>query len=356
MRVSTIFALAALGVTSALWLPARQKPSAPEAAGSGCPTAQRVKLQADASIRLLPEDRPDVAFRFAGGPRAGALAAQIRQSGEWCVVTLRTSAGHPAGELSVVVPRRIRQCVVESRGGSVVAKYLSSDVQASTLAGNIEMDGIEGSVEARTGGGSMTFGSVSGNLRALTGGGMVRVQRVNGDGVIESAGGEIVVDENYGRLRLSTDGGNIRVGRAARSVVASSSGGAIQIGSADGVDCDSGAGGIRLTDVSGRVRAATLAGHVVVSYSDSRPAGPSFISTAGGDITVFLPSKLAVTVKALSEAPGRPGRVVSEFSELRGGPDAVTGKRAKAVQGKLNGGGPELNLTATGVISLRRLK
>jgi hypothetical protein len=82
----------------------------------------------------------------------------------------------------------------------------------------------------------------------------------------------------------------------------------------------------------------------------------SMLSTGAGDITVFLPSDIAVTIQALNES-GRAGRIVSEFAEIpvrhaREQTDAMV-----VAEGQLNGGGPTLKLTSTdGTIYLRRVR
>ena len=78
------------------------------------------------------------------------------------------------------------------------------------------------------------------------------------------------------------------------------------------------------------------------------PLQDSILSTGAGDITVYIPSNLALTMKALNEN-GPAGRIISEFSEImvrqrgRGGPAGTC-----LAEGALNGGGPVLRLTSTG--------
>lgn len=81
----------------------------------------------------------------------------------------------------------------------------------------------------------------------------------------------------------------------------------------------------------------------------------SVLAAARGDIIVYLPSNLAVTVRARTEAAeGVWGRIISEFDEVQGHRDR---RRFVRAEGRLNGGGPVLELAVTGGnIHLRRLK
>ena len=80
----------------------------------------------------------------------------------------------------------------------------------------------------------------------------------------------------------------------------------------------------------------------------------SVLRTAVGDVTVFIPSNVAVTVRAQNESGNRATRIVSDFPEIRLQP-AVMG--IAVAEGALNGGGPILNVsTSNGAIYLRRQK
>jgi hypothetical protein len=83
----------------------------------------------------------------------------------------------------------------------------------------------------------------------------------------------------------------------------------------------------------------------------------SYISTGSGDITILIPSNLAVTVRAQNHSMGRVGRIVSEFPEVRvqSASTSVPGRMVAA--GAINGGGPLLTIAASdGTIFLRRQK
>lgn len=342
-----------------------------EAQQSGvvCAQANRVKIVAPGRLKVVSANRLDVSYHWTA---SGNARLQAVQRDGWCLLTTTARRVPASAELTVTLPRRIRYSWLESLSGSVTARYLGGDVEAVTPAGAVEMDEIGGNVMARTGGGAMSFGVVNGSLRCLSGGGSIKVARLGREGVLETAGGEIVVTEAAGWLRLSTSG-NIRVERAAQDVFAHSSegvievgesggmvtaetsSGGIQVGKARGVRGESGGGSIQLKRVAGSVRATTASGSLFVGLDGSQRLENSFLGTGRGDITVFVPSNLAVTVKAMNEAAGTTGGVLSEFQEIKLLPAQAGRSGLSLAQGSLNGGGPALMLSASGgTISIRR--
>jgi hypothetical protein len=76
-----------------------------------------------------------------------------------------------------------------------------------------------------------------------------------------------------------------------------------------------------------------------------------------GDITVLIPSNLALSVLARNDSGANP-RIVSDFSELRVKPlIARPAYQGVTYQGSINGGGPLLSLsTASGIIWVKKSK
>lgn len=353
--------------------------------GTACRQASKFKVVTQGRLTVLSDDRTDVRYKWicrtAGNSKPEAErrmnAARIRtqqQSGVCTIVATAPEGPTVTSDLVITIPRSLRKVYMESRNGSLSGKYLKGEVEAVTAAGNVDMDDIDGDVIARTGGGCLTFTTVTGSIRGLSGGGCIKVGKVGGEAVLETAGGEISVEEAGKWLRLST-AGNIHVGRAAESVFAHTSaglidieqsggvvtaetgGGTIQIGSAKGVRCESAGGTIRLKSVSGALRAATASGNIYATLAPGLMIENSFLATSRGDITVSVPSKMPVTVKALNESSSWLGRVVSDFPEIRIQPTQAGRGRTVLAQGSLNGGGPVLMLSATsGAIFLRRMK
>ncbi len=275
-------------------------------------------------------------------------------------------------ELEIRAPSKLGQVLVLTQGGNVEIYDIDGSVQAQSGGGLIQMDRIGGDAVARTGGGEIRLGRIGGGVRCLSGGGAIYADHCGAESWFETAGGEIVVRETGGPVHASTAGGSIRVDRAASTVSAHSaagrievghaggvvtadnSGGSIQVGAAAGVRCESSGGTIRLRGTSGALRAVTDVGSILAELMSGMPIQNSIFSTGAGDITVFIPSNLAVTVRAQSES-GRTGRIVSEFPEIPVRIVNLTKPVVAMAEGILNGGGPVLQISAaTGTIYLRR--
>jgi hypothetical protein len=98
-----------------------------------------------------------------------------------------------------------------------------------------------------------------------------------------------------------------------------------------------------------------VAGNILAELLAGTRIQDSSLVAGAGDITVLIPSKLAVTVVATNEFGGAMRIVAPEFPEIRVNPAALIRPPAPA-QGAINGGGPVLRLNSGGVIYLRRIK
>jgi hypothetical protein len=163
-----------------------------------------------------------------------------------------------------------------------------------------------------------------------------------------TGGGSIRVNRAAAGVMAQTAGGTIQIWDAGGPVTAETSGGAIAVGSARGVRCESAAGSITLQKVQGALRASTAMGSVYAEVVRGARLEDSFLTSGRGDVTVFLPSNLAVTIRAENESGGN-SRIVSDFPDIR--------IRQALAEGALNGGGPLLRVaTSGGTIYLRRQK
>lgn len=291
--------------------------------------------------------------------------------------------------LELTVPRQLQQTAVQTRWGDVDVTELDGSVFVESGGGTVRLDAIGHDAIARTGGGEMRLGRIGGSMNCATGGGTIRVDTIGGNAEFSTGGGEIWVREVRGALRASTAGGSIHIERAGGQVVANTggglievahaggavaattSGGSIEVGGGKNVQCESGAGTIRLKASSGALRAATSHGMILAEISAGAMLSNSILAASRGDIIVYLPSNLAVTVRARIEpavdgransrgnsSEGAPAetadRIVSEFGEIQAYRDRG---RAITAQGRLNGGGAVLELAVSGgSIYLRRLK
>jgi hypothetical protein len=277
-------------------------------------------------------------------------------------------------DLTVTGPRALRDVFVETHGGNVQASDWDGGLEARSAGGRIAVDNIRGHGELRTAGGDIQAGMVGGSLRCVSGGGAIRVDNAGSQAWLETAGGEIVLHQAAGPVHAATGGGNIRVDRAASTVfartaggliqvgqaegavTAETSGGAIQVDAANGVHCESAGGAIRLRNVTGALHVSANSGNILAQLIAGHPFADSLLSTNAGDITVFIPSNIALTIQATNETGGA-GRIISEFTQVPVKPGVQSGSGTVVAEGALNGGGPVLRVNVIGgTIYLRREK
>jgi DUF4097 and DUF4098 domain-containing protein YvlB len=277
-------------------------------------------------------------------------------------------------QISVTLPRNTSMLKIETRGGHVNVNNVAGKVDTATLGGNIHLSGVGGPTLARTSGGGIDVGEAGGELRLETAGGNISVGSATGKvlartaggtvkvgsaptAVLETAGGNILVDKCSGELKASTAGGNLNIGQVEGPATLETSGGSIRLGSAKGVVKATTSGGeIHLNHLAYGAIARTAAGPITTEFvAQKGNFTDSVLETSGGDVVVYLPADLAVTIKATIEnASGHTIR--SDFSEIKinreggdYGPGEVFG------QGAINGGGPLLKISTTaGNIELHR--
>ncbi len=237
---------------------------------------------------------------------------------------LQVAYGPFATNLEITVPRGLESLSVETLGGDVDVSDLSGAVVAEASGGKINVGHIGGNIDVRAAGGAIVLGVIGGNARCLSGGGAISAMEIHGDSLLETGGGDIHLRKAGGAVRASTAGGRIEVVEAKGTVQAHTFGGSIEIGSAKGVHCES---------ASGSIVAQFLPGIL-----------DSFLSTGSGDITVWIPSNLRVSIRAQNEGSGNVGTVISEFPGLRVMPAGA----AVMADLLINGGGPIVQLAGNG--------
>lgn len=344
--------------------------------------AGSIRIVTTGKVHAQGEARRDILYQFKQRVRARNYdeairlfsGATVQVTGQSQLQVLQFRGGSPAVTSEVVlrVPKHLPDVHLEVDDGMVSALDLDGFVTATAKSGPIVLDRIAKSVIASTGGGEMRLGRIGGRIRCTSGGGGIFIDTAGAESTLQTAGGEVVIREALGPVSISSGGGNVQVERAASVVTAHTNGGlveigralgvvqaqtlggAIEVGAANGADCHSAAGAIRLRDVTGPVRASALMGSILAGLG-GRNFSDSFLDAKSGDITVWIPSTLAVTVQAESDAAGRVGKILSDFPEI-GARSAIWafGSPVRA-GGTINGGGPLLRLSATGgVIYLKR--
>jgi DUF4097 and DUF4098 domain-containing protein YvlB len=289
----------------------------------------------------------------------------LASQGEWQVLT---APGGPVISTVTVKAPRLRSVEVSTSDGPVEASGVDGPLIVDTGAGELSIDRIRGDCKLVTGGGDIHVGQAGGSLHCSTGAGKIVVGTVRGEAVMETVGGDIVANNIGGAVRAQTGGGGVHILKAGGAVTAGTGGGQIivdkangtvmarnmagpvQVGAATGVQCESGSGGIRVSNITGAMRVSTSLGNIVASLLAGTLAD-SFLATGNGDITVLIPSNVGVTVRAQNEMADSMRRIVSEFPGIQ---PRRQGRKLFA-EGPANGGGPLLQISATaGTIFIKR--
>jgi DUF4097 and DUF4098 domain-containing protein YvlB len=300
------------------------------------------------------------------------INAYVRGGIAWLVA----ECGSPhrfSGEYVISVPRDMESVKVETEGGAVSVTGITGRVETETGGGKIKLEDIGGAVHAetggdsievnliggdlnvQTGGGKLYLGSVKGLINASTGGGEVVLLSGSRGAVLESGAGNIQVKQCAGKLKVSTGGGNIEIGDVGGSVDMETGGGSIRLGSAKGlVRAETGSGRIELNGISA-VHAETGSGGILARFiALNGERADSVLETAVGDIVVYLPANLNVTVRAAIEAANG-HKIYSDFSEIPVRVEDSQWPQTITTEGSLNGGGPMLKVqTTAGNIWFRR--
>ena len=342
--------------------------------GSGALAQPRVQVRTHGDVAV----RANAPARYSYTLKLRVLAANERQARErlanvhvstgprgdlFLLTASPVNAGaNSSSELRLELPRTVKELSVGTSGGGVEVLDLGGTLRAETGGGGVHCDRIGGSVMVASGGGGISLGSIDGMVHCITGGGGISANLIRGEAVFETGGGDIVVQEVDGLVRASTRGGGIKIARAGSAVVASTAGGPIQVERAAGevtakssagriqvnqarsVECESAGGGIQLRNISGSLRASTAVGSISAALLANQPFNDSFLSTGSGDITVFIPSKLPITIRAENESSDSLRRIICDFPAI---PVRLVGT-AVVAEGPLNGGGPLLRIKGTG--------
>jgi DUF4097 and DUF4098 domain-containing protein YvlB len=304
------------------------------------------------------------------------ISAYVRGDTAWIVGDWQGRRPHKfSGEFTINVPREMGWIKLETEGGNVDAVGISGRVDAQSGGGSMHLDDIGGGVNVETGGGSIDIGTISGDIGLHTGGGSIEVHHGNGKIVAETGGGSVEIQSGSQTANIETGGGSIEVRQCTGKVKASTGGGSIDLGDIGGpAEIDTGGGSIHLTSAKGHVsaqtggggielygvpsvRAETGAGGIIVKLVNTgAERRDSVLETSAGDITVYIASDVAISVRANVDM-GNGHHITSDFPDLHISSEGDQwGPKTLTAEGKLNGGGPVLKVrTTTGDICFKRL-
>jgi len=337
---------------------------------------RRVRVVAHGPVTLqagLGQPKITYSVRVSVRARSEAEARQVMQryrveaqyQGDTLVIT---APGGPVISNVIVRTPRLEYAEVKTSDGNVETTGVDGGVIVDTGAGELTADRIRGDCKLTTGGGDVRVGSVGGTLRCTSQAGRITVGSVKGEAVLKTIGGDINCTEIKGPTHAETGAGGIHIQRCGAGVTASTVGGPIiveqaggvviarnlagpvQVGAASGVQCESGSGGVRVTNINGPMRVQTSLGNIMAAVLGPKLAD-SFLATANGDISVTIPSNVGVNIHAQNELADSMRRIVSDFSSVT----VRRQGRQLVADGQVNGGGPLLQLSATvGTIFIRR--
>jgi TonB family protein len=232
----------------------------------------------------------------------------------------------------------------------------------STDGGHITLKDVDGDVDAFTAGGHIIAGNIDGNAKLRTGGGHIRAARIKGTAQLDTEGGNITVGDAGSYVAVRTGGGQIDFGEARGSVHAQTGGGGIRLMYVAGpMEVVTSGGSICLTRVANTVHAQTNEGTITAFITPEtsqqnqtvRLPGASQLASRTGDIVVFVPRNIAMTLDATVDSGG-PGRIEADPAlplNIQTRPEGPVHAVAT-----LNGGGAPLRLhTTAGRIRLQYL-
>lgn len=330
------------------------------------PASRQLRVKSSAgAIRVQGSQRTTVAYTIREHVHARTEEMARRElshlyfstsSGE--IASLRAECEGSNGgyiDFDVQAPAQTSLVKLETQGGSVTAQNIVGRLDASTGGGNIQLDQIKGGISASSGGGNIEIGKVGGDVAVETGGGNIHIDSAAGRIQARSGGGNLRIGDGK-VMDLETGGGGITVSKCEGKIKAGTGGGSIELVDILGpAQVQSGGGGIKVGPISGGVHAETGSGPIVATLAKGGSFIDSRLETSVGDITVYVPADLGVTIRAAVEVSRGYG-IRSDFPELK-----ITqsnehwGPREAYAEGTLNGGGPLLHVhTSSGNIVFKR--
>jgi len=347
----------------------------------------RLRIEAPAGAREKGSSSPPFHLTANGGKDGAVITgrAERARSSErfWVSLELDVPRGTPLEVStqggSVDVGDIDGRLLCDTAGGKIRVGRVGASARLQTAGGDVVVQDVNGDLNASTGGGHIMAGVIHGSATLRSGGGHIRVARVDGAARLETGGGNIFLDRAGARLVATTSGGRIMVGEASGELQARNGGGGIRVWRVAGpAHIQTGAGSIFLAGVSSPVSATTASGGITARFEPvAAPAlapAPRASATPrpdeapraarggtygefecnGGDIVVFLPKDVSLTLDAAIEG-GDNYRILVDPSLMLSlkTNDLLSGKAFRA-EGVMGGGGPLLRLRAnSGNILLR---
>lgn len=280
-------------------------------------------LASGATLSLRAE-AGEVTVRGAEGSRALVTVSSDRS--DFAEVYNVTAEARGSNRLEVVVEKKHRGPAgwfESSRGHTTIEIVLprSASAEVTTSGGSVEIAALAGTVQASSSGGALHVADLGGAAKLSSSGGKVTAERVDGALVAESSGGGVIAKAIGGSANLSSSGGSVEAEEIAGDLETASSG-----------------GGVRIREAHGRVEAESSGGPVKITFAAGNSHGGR-VGSSGGGVEIRLDPGAALDIDAVASGGG----VRSDL------PITVQGKMKRdSLRGKLNGGGPLLELHSSG--------
>jgi Putative adhesin len=237
--------------------------------------------------------------------------------------------------------------ILVTAGGNIMAGNIGGLARLTTDGGHITVKNVAGELTANTGGGHITTGAIEGNATLHTSGGHIRVSSIEGIGRVSTGGGNVSVEHSGSELMADTVGGQIEVGETAGIVRAKTGGGGIRVVRISGpTDLQTSGGSIYLTQVDSPVKASTGAGGITAWFvTPSKQLGQCELQSAEGDIVVYIPRQLPITIDAQVQSGDEHHVFFDPAFPLKISHDATSnGSEWVRAEGAFNGGGEVVHL------------
>jgi DUF4097 and DUF4098 domain-containing protein YvlB len=314
-----------------------------------------VHLEADASARdarqLLKEFGVTSRLDVEGVTIHGATLEKRAANRLWITVQINVPMNYnldvTTGGGNIQIDDLNGRALLNTGGGNIVAGNTTGALRVTTKGGHITVRNVGGDLAATTGGGHITAGTIGGIATLHTDGGHIQVTGIAGPGHLTTGGGNVYVEHSASQLVAETIGGQIEVGEAAGLVHAKTAGGGIHVVRVAGpTNLETGGGSIYLTQVDGTVKASTGTGKITAWFvAPPKTESSCEFQSGEGDIDVYIPRQLPVTIDAVIQSDDRHGFFVDPAFRLlvTRNPGPNGGEMLHAV-GSLNGGGEVVHL------------
>lgn len=260
-------------------------------------------------IATVPS-RFNLDLRTAGGDIVleNPLTGQIQASTSGGDLTLAEVTGNVVLTTSGGDVRATKiqgDAVLRTSGGDIEADTINGELHVSTSGGDIRVKQVGKNLKASTSGGDVTVGDVGGDAIISTSGGTIRVRKISGAVTLRTSGGDVQAQGDIdGPATISTSGGDIKLQAVRGSASLKTSGGDVEVrGARDTVAVKTSGGDIILREIEGSVDARTSGGNILVELMP-RGTGLSTLTTAGGDISLFLPETASAAIEARIQIKG----------------------------------------------------